>query len=259
MRINDLEAALVRASAAVGAGGVLRCDECRLGVAEFPWQFQIEKATAIDAHWQRRQVESPTMFNGEIYLASALAVTADAQQRAVLEASFFRTDFKSYLYWRETGFPPTGVRDVFGSALIRSAEGHVLLGRQRPGNVNKAAAYLPGGFIDTRDVTGERVVDIDASIARELGEETGLGRADVDLQPGYLATFDGALVSIAREVVSRLPAQALRARIMAHIEQDPSSELIDAVIVHPASDLDAFGLAPYARRLLAWLFAERGT
>ena len=154
-------------------------------------------------------------------------------------------------------FPHAGVRDAFGSALIRSAEGHVILGRQRAGNINAGIAYLPGGFIDARDVTAAGKIDISASILRELQEETGQLPGEFHIVPGFLLTQWNALLSIAVELVSPLSSQELRQRIMQHISRDPDSELIDAVIVRTAAEAREAGLHPYAAVLLEWLFAER--
>jgi 8-oxo-dGTP pyrophosphatase MutT (NUDIX family) len=229
--------------------GVTRMATCRLSLTCAAWPYARTNARPIDAHWARRHAENPAMFNGVIHLLHGMTRDGDAFRGRLL-----RSDFKSYLYWREQGFPEAGVLDAFGSALIRSSDGHVLLGRQRAGNVNAGLAYLPGGFIDERDVR-DAEIDIDASILRELAEETGLARGDYEVLPGYLLTASGALLSIAREVVSPLPAEALRARILAHIAADPKSELVDAVIVRSAADLDDARMHAYAHRLLTWVFA----
>lgn len=241
---------------AAGSAGVRRTDgvtrvaTCTLALSGATWPYARENAVRIDAHWARRHAENPAMFNGVIHLLHDMTGNGDTFTGRLL-----RSDFKSYLFWREQGFPEARVLDAFGSALIRSADGHVLLGRQRAGNVNAGLAYLPGGFIDERDVRGG-VIDIDASILRELAEETGLSRCDYEVRPGYLLTACGALLSIAREVVSTLPADALRERILAHIATDPKSELVDAIIVRSAADLDHARMHAYAHRLMTWVFTR---
>ncbi len=230
---------------------VERVETCRLVVSDASWAYATDNAAAINSHWLRRHAENPAMFDGIIHL-----VHAERRAESTLSASLLRTDFKSYLHWRDAGFPEAGVRDGFGSALIRSAEGHVLLGRQRKGNINAGFAYLPGGFIDPRDIRPDGVIDIDASIARELAEETGLGSGDVSTPPGYLITRCGPLVSIAREVVSPLPAEALRNRIRAHIASDPDPELEDIIIVRNAGDLAGARVHAYARLLLRWVLGD---
>lgn len=238
--------------AGIPAGdGVVRLATCRLRVDDARWRYADAHATAIDDHWLSSRAKNPSMFNGTIHLLHAGNVDS-----AGFSGTLLRTDFKSYLHWREAGFPAAGVRDAFGSALIRSAEGHVVLGRQRAGNVNAGLAYLPGGFIDGRDVRADGTIDIAASIMREVAEETGLSAADVDVRPGFILTRWGALLSFALELVSPLSSEALRDRILDGIADDPEGELVDAVVVRSPADVERIGAHPYARVLLSRLFSD---
>ncbi len=127
----------------------------------------------ISAYWEHRLDQNPDFFNGTIYL------TRDAKvEEEVFSARLFATDFKNFLYWRENGYGDRAVTDVFGSALIVSADGAVLLGRQRDGHINSGLAYCPGGLVDARDILADKYVDILGSIRRELYEETGLTAGD---------------------------------------------------------------------------------
>ena len=49
----------------------------------------------------------------------------------------------------------------------------------------------PGGFLDQRDVTPSGHIIIDASIRRELEEETGVAESDVERVPGYVRRHEG--------------------------------------------------------------------
>lgn len=102
--------------------------KCVLGLSSEPWDFSRQNAEAIDAHWERTQVERPKLFNGIVHVLGSWRV-----EGRTLSGTFLRTDFKSFLYWRETGFPDAGVKDAFGTSLVRSADGAVLLGRQTEG------------------------------------------------------------------------------------------------------------------------------
>lgn len=225
---------------------VARCD---LRVTDEPWSFLEGSGPAIAALWATRRAENPLLFDGVIHL-----MTRHTLADGVFGGVFQKTDFKSYLFWRERGFPAPlcpepRPSDCFGSALIRSAEGFVLLGRQRAGNLNGGLAYPPGGFIDARDVRGDGSIDIDASIWREIGEETGLGGAELSRVPGYRVVFAGPLAAIAVEYRSPLPAEALRRRVLAHIAADPRPELDDAVIVRRVEDIGP-AMPEYAKLLL---------
>ena len=234
-------------------GLVVQVSECDLQLSDRVWDFAELNAAAIDLHWQRRCKESPAFFNGRILMLTNYEI-ADGK----FAGELFETDFKSFLYWRETGQSPgAGIIDGFGSALIRSCEGHVLLGQQTPGNVNGGMAYLPGGFIDRRDIeiaSGRRVVNIANSIAREVEEETGLGSHDQTALPGYTLTLLPAQVSIAVTYQSPLPSQVLRTQILKHIKTEVEPELADIVIVRADKDLQSLNLVPYARVLLRHIF-----
>lgn len=233
-------------------GKVVRVGGCSLSVVQAPWKFAEEHGVEIDAHWARRKADNAAFFNGALHL-----MVSQALEGGAFSARFIRTDFKSFLYWRETGATDRSVADAFGSALLRSAEGHVLLGRQRAGNINGGLAYLPGGFIDARDVAADGAIDIEASIVRELGEETGLVAAALERSPGFVLTFTGPMVSIAAEYRSSLPAEQLRAAIHEHIAADPDPELEEVVVVRSGRDLAGLDMPPYARVLLGALFQGR--
>jgi 8-oxo-dGTP pyrophosphatase MutT (NUDIX family) len=232
------------------AGGrVVRIDRCNLSVTAGRWAFADTHRAEIDVHWERRKSDNPAFFNGALYVMTRHILT-DGD----LRAEFARTDFKGVLYWRETGFRDASVADAFGSALIRSAEGHVLLGRQRPGNINGGLAYLPGGFIDARDERADGLIDIEASIARELAEETGLTPSMLHRVPGFTLTFADPMLSIAVEYRSAEPAEALRAKIHDHIAAETDPELSDVVVVTSARDLVGLAVPAYATVLLGDLF-----
>jgi NUDIX domain len=235
----------------MNANEVTRVDDCRLALGAARWDFAQSNAREIDAHWEKRLKDCPHFFNGTIILMEDYSI-----EDGILHGRFLKTDFKSLLYWREHGFGDAGVIDAFGSALLRSAEGHVVIGRQRAGHVNGGLAYLPGGFIDGRDVSDNGSIDIEANIGRELNEETGLATAELHRVPGYyLTALDGGL-SIAAEYRSSLSSEHLRARIEAHIASEDDPELDEAIVVPPDLDLSAIGLAPYAFVLLKALLAH---
>ena len=223
----------------------VRIARCALSVAAEPWPFAEHRRAEIATHWQRARAERPKLFDGTVYMLREGALEGES-----FRGRYLRTDFKSFLFWRDNGYADASVRDSFGSAVIRSAEGHVLLGRQTSGNVNAGLAYPPGGFIDSRDVSDNGVIDIDASIARELVEETGLEPLELERVPGYLLTRAGSLVSIGIEWRSRLAAEALRERILAHVRSQAVPELADIVIVRQADEIDEDGVPRYARALL---------
>jgi len=215
------------------------------------WPYAVANAEPIDRYWQQRTTQKPGFFNGIVHMLTALDDAGPA-----MAATFRPVEFKSFLHWRDHGFPEAGVRDAFGSALIRSAEGHVILGRQARGNLNRGVAYPPGGFIDPRDVTADGTIDIEGSVLREVAEETGLGPGDLMRVPGFIVTVAGPQVSISVELRSPLPAEDLARRIRAHIASEAEPELADVVIVDRADALPREAMPFYTTVLLGAVFAE---
>lgn len=229
---------------------VVRVERCDLAAIPGRWPYQDTHGDAIATHWEKRHRQSPGLFNGIVHLLSSWHI-----EGGTFSGRFLKTDFASFLHWRESGHPDAGVRDCFGTAIIRSAEGNVLLGRQRPGQVNSGLLYPPSGFIDPADVGPGGRIDIVANIAREVSEETGLAAARLSWPSGFRICFSGAQVAIAREGCSTLAAAALRAAVLDFIAGEAEPELVDVVMVQSPACLGGDTPA-YARTLLGSLFSE---
>ena len=220
----------------------VRIRSCVLHASDWKWPLAQAHAAEIETDWQRRQAQIPAMFNGVTYLTCSHILEGGA-----FGATLFKSDFRTLLYWRaRTDAAREPVRETFGSSLIRSAEGYLLMGQQGPGQLNSGRIYPPGGLIDGDDVR-DGAVDIDASIARELGEETGLSVAELQRVPGYLLVFTGLKIAIAIEWRSALPAAALRERILGFVRSQSEPELADIVTVTGHADIDEERMPPHAR------------
>jgi len=227
-------------------------EDCDLMVTDRVWPFAADRASEIDAHWQRRCAESPSLFNGRVYMLSSYTI-ADGR----LTGKLFPVQFKQFLYWKDQGAPDASVYDVFGSALICSSDGAILLGRQRAGNVNAGLFYLPGGFIDSRDTSPDGRVDLRASVLREVREETGLAPQMLAARDGYLVTTVGRQVSIAVDLIGDADAATLQDRIRHAFGADAEPELEEIVAVRSWDDVAALPVPHYARVLLAHLMQRR--
>lgn len=223
-------------------GECLHVAECSLRVADWKWPLSEQHASEIERYWQRRIGETPTLFNGTVYLFNDY--TIDEQR---LLGTLFKTDFKTLLYWRSLPLSERGnVREASGSSLIRSAEGHLLYGRQAPGQLNSGRIYPPSGVIDADDVAGD-AIDIDASIRRELGEETGLKPTDLERVPGYRVALVGGHVTVGIEWRSSLAAAELRERILGFLQSETQPELDDIVVVGRGAASAAASMPEHAR------------
>ena len=94
------------------------------------WPFATRRRADIDAHFAAKKREKPNIWNGQVLLARRPACVEDR-----FSASYFATDFASFLAWRDWGFVDASVFNGFGMGALRCADGAFVMGemgRTRP-------------------------------------------------------------------------------------------------------------------------------
>jgi 8-oxo-dGTP pyrophosphatase MutT (NUDIX family) len=195
-----------------------------------PWPFAEQKRAEIDAFFAELQRENPALWNGRVLLMHRHVVS-----NGVFEGEYLETDYASFIAWRRWGGPSAGVRDCFSAAAVVSADGAVLLGEMGPHTANASKIYFPCGTPDPSDIVDGKV-DLAWSVERELKEETGIDIAELTAEPGWTAVLDGPLIVQVKTLRSPQPANALRARMLAHLASEQKPELSDILIVRGRQD-----------------------
>jgi len=203
-----------------------------LSFAPRRWPFADERRADIDAHFAQLRRDKPDLWNGRVLLLYEHTI-ADS----VLSGTCLETDFASMMSWHHWGWPDATMRSCFGQAALQAADGAFLLAVMASHTMNGGRVYFPSGTPDPRDIVDGRV-DLAGSVVRELAEETGLTVADVTPEPGWQAALSGARIAMFKRMRADTPADALRARILAHIAAEPQPELADIRIVRGPDDLD---------------------
>lgn len=206
------------------------------------WPYVEARADDVAHHWQRRVAENPGFFNGRILLTTRAEIVGE---RLLVEVATI--DFASFLYWREQGYPDASVADGFGSALILSSDGGLMLARQRGGNLNSGLVYPPGGFMDPRDVADDGTIDLANSIRREIAEETGLDAAKLVQEPGYLVSRDGLQIAICGLFRAASTADDLQRQMDEGLANDPERELAEIIVVRRLADTEPLPMPPWMR------------
>jgi 8-oxo-dGTP pyrophosphatase MutT (NUDIX family) len=195
------------------------------------WPFARERRAEIDAHFAEKQRDKPRMWNGTVLLGRQPSF---AEGR--FAASYFATDFASFLAWRDWGFPDRSVVNGFGMGALRCADGAFVMGRMSAHTANDGRIYFPAGTPDLNDVVG-RAVDIAGSIAREVEEETGLAPADYHAAAHWDCVVAGATIAMMRTLHVDASGEALKARIEANLAHQAHPELAAIHLVRARSDL----------------------
>ncbi len=203
-----------------------------------PWIFAERQADAIAAHWAEALRRKPRMFDGRVLLMHRGAVEKERDGRRVFRGAYLETSFSAFLYWRDIGLPPAGVRNGFGMACLSSSDGAFVLGEMGSHTANAGAIYFASGTPDPSDIRDGRV-DIEGSIRRELGEETGLDPATLRFDSGLTLVMDANRVGFMKRVRSAETADALVARVAATLAADPEPELARMHVIR-----DVAGIGP---------------
>ena len=204
-----------------------------LAVEPFAWPFAVEKRAEISAHFADKQREKPKLWNGRILLGRDPVFTGEH-----FSASYFETDFASFLAWRDWGFPDKAVFNGFGMGALLSSDGAFALGEMGEDTANAGRIYFPSGTPDLDDVRGD-ALDIEGSVAREVEEETGLTAADYRSDAHWHCVYTGPAVALIRILRVDMPGEALRDRIEANLAAQQHPELSAIHLVRERSDLTA--------------------
>jgi len=196
-----------------------------------PWRFAEERRTDIAAHFAVKQREKPKIWNGRVLLGRNPQF-----EGARLSAEYFETDFASFLAWRDWGFPDAGVFNGFGMGALRSADGAFIMGEMGQHTANAGRIYFPSGTPDLDDISNG-AVDIAASVAREVEEETGLKPSDYRAGAHWDCVFTGPSVAMIKTLHVDMPGEALRQRIEANLVGQSQPELTAIHLVRDARDL----------------------
>ncbi len=195
------------------------------------WPFASERRAEIDAHFAREKRAKPNIWNGRVLLARGPACLGDR-----FSASYFDTDFASFLAWRDWGFVDSSVFNCFGMGALRCADGAFVMGEMGPHTSTAGRIYFPAGTPDPDDIVGDRV-DIAGSVARELEEETGLTPADYEAATHWDCISTGAAIALIRILNVGVSAEDLRARIEANLAGQKQPELSAIHLVRARTDI----------------------
>lgn len=226
---------------------VHRVDTLNIEVSNKPWAFETEHADAIDANFVEARKRIPQLWNGRTMKLTGFEFKDGAFNGTCAECSF-----AAFLAWRDWGAPDPTSFNLFGSAILRSADGALLYGVMSSKTATAGMIYPPGGNLDPTDLNEDGTVNVVGAIYRELEEETGLKRNEV--QPAeLLVTFDGWRISIGQLMDVPRAAEELRAQILRFSEASDEQELADIRIIRTREDLADSAIVPYARSLGQYL------
>ena len=228
---------------------IVPIDDVDIRLVPGSWPLPEALRALVPETWARLLAKNPQLWDGRILGVCGIGGGLPHVTNGVLTGEAREDRFSVYLTWRDQGFPQIGMHNLFGSAVVMSADGAMLLGRMGAWTANAGQIYPAAGSLEPGDVVDGQV-QVFASLARELQEETGLDVAEAEV--GHtLAIFDGPRISIARGLRFDATAEELTARVRRNLAAQTERELEDVVTIRSRRELEAAGpFPPYVAELV---------
>ncbi|RXG89850.1 NUDIX hydrolase [Bradyrhizobium zhanjiangense] len=221
-----------------------------LAVRPIVWPFAEERRAEIAAHFAEMQRERPKIWNGRVLLGRD-AVFTDGH----LAATYFETDFASFLAWRDWGFPDPAVFNGFGMGALRTSDGAFVMGEMAQHTANAGRVYFPSGTPDLDDIRAG-TLDIPGSVVREIAEETGLTVADYAAEADWHCVVSGRAIAMIQVLNLDMPGEVARSRIEANLAREVEPELSAIHLVRGMDDLTPT-MPRFVTAFIAQQFASR--
>jgi len=194
------------------------------------WPFAAEHRLRIADHWHELVARRPQLWNGEVLICLEAAVHG-----GVLTGRFAKTDYASFVAWRDWGTPGAMACNMFGAPVVLSADRAMIFAEMAAQTLNGGMIYPPSGSLEPRDIGPDGSVDVLGSIATELREETGLDVAEA--KPGRLfAIRDGYRLAVVQAIAFERTVAEIESGFARH--HDPQAELARLVVIRSAGDVD---------------------
>lgn len=202
-----------------------------LVVEDWHWPFAHERRSEIDQYFSAQRAANPALWNGHVLLAREPRFHGDT-----FSARYFKTDFASFLAWRDWGFPDPTIVNGFGMGALRGGDGGFVMGEMAAHTSNAGRIYFPSGTPDLNDIIDGRV-DIAASVAREVEEETGLMASDYTAGDVWHCVPDGPSVAMIRLLDMPLTAEDIRIRVETNLKAQTKAEFHAAHVIRSVADI----------------------
>jgi hypothetical protein len=220
-----------------------------------PWDFATREAARIDAHWAQALAEKPSMFDGKVLLMRDPAIFP-APEGDVLRGAFFETDFRNFHAWMAFGASAAAAYNCFSMAALRTRDGAFLLGEMGPHTMNAGKIYFAAGTPDRSDIFGDQV-DLAASVAREMTEETCYSPDEAPAGPGWSVVVAGARIACIQQRFLPLTAQEALARAADFLAREKEPELVRLHAVFGPPEIDPERMPDFIRIFLRDAFAAQ--
>ncbi|MEN3931359.1 NUDIX hydrolase [Microvirga sp. W0021] len=217
-------------------------------VDDTSWEWSEQNRATIDLAWQEIIKKKPKFFNGQILMARNWKTEADCSS-----ATYFKTDFASFLKWFDEGIPDTGIINGFALAALRSKDGAYICGVMGDHTANAGKVYFPGGTPDLSDIREGGFVDFLGSVTRELEEETGLTPSDVEISDDWIVVTQSPYLVYLKPMQLNVDADEAIELLIRNISAQKDPELFGFKAIRSMADVNET-VTPYLHTFFKKIF-----
>ncbi|HTV70116.1 MAG TPA: hypothetical protein VMF90_16425 [Rhizobiaceae bacterium] len=230
---------------------ILPVDRVDVRLDPEPHPFESANLAAIDENWLREHAAQPALYDGRMMLHSDLAYVG---RRIVGRCHMVR--YATLLYWRHHK-ETTAAQHAFAHAALVSRDNALIAIRMGKHTASPGRVYFAAGSFEEPDFP-DGVVDVDANMAREVVEETGLDILMARRDAHYHAYSGESGTVIFRRYWLDRSADDIAAEIGAFVATETDPEIEGAVVIRDASERPA-GLARHMIAIMDWHFSHSAT
>lgn len=226
---------------------VVPVSDIAVGLDPGPHPFEVKNTDDIEANWRREVAANPALFDGTIVLLSEITYASGR-----LTGRCHAVRYATLLHWRRSR--PAGAEHAYAHAALVASDGALVAVRMGAHTANAGKVYFAAGSFEPFDFR-DGLVDIDANMAREVLEETGLDISAAPVDADYHLFSQNANTVIFRRYYLGEPADAIAERIAAFVASEAEPEIDGPVIIRGGGGYPD-GMAPHMRAIVDWHFGQ---
>ncbi len=230
-------------------------DAVAVTLTQDPWSFSHQHAADISSHWRRKRTTHPHYFNGTVHVLRSWTVQ-EVGGRSIFSGDMMRTDFASFLYWKEQARQRSEF-DFSGGGAVVCTDGALLLVVSGEHTIAPGTLEFPSGLVDRGDFLEDGQLNFRRHVEREVCEELALTPGEIGRPVRHLATLDRETV----QVVSIFRAGFDGGSFVRRWRENAAAaqkEIGDVVALHDARDMREFEVPPHVEAAASHILAQIG-
>lgn len=200
----------------------------------------------IMRYWNSVMHGNNRLWNGVFYMFTDVKI-----ENSVLFARGHKTDFATFLYWRDHGRSDQ-LTHITGTTFPQFADGALLAIKMADHTANAGKIYFPAGAFDGDDIV-DGSFDVTINIRRELQEEIGLDMQESWISGPLLASNDHNAFHIAQPMLLPVGFEQLQNHWIKHRAHGGDDEIERLVPICHRDDIP-LEMPPYATALCHYHF-----